>query len=624
MFTNSNDLSRAVAALLVAAVLAGASGAKAAVNNCLDDVYTGMLSCAAGDTTITSITATNVTDPCTGPGDTATADIDITVSSTSANRYDVGFYIAQDGGNAFTGSCIQGYLPPPLTTVPADVMPNTGSGPYLDADGDACGDLTQDQQTHRILTNQVFPCTDNNNDGQLDVATYVVWSQNANDACTGVPVLPGATSKCSAQTFIVTGIPVPTRTPTTTPTNTPTVTSSATRTGTSTATATATATATRTGTATATNTPVNTATSTATNTATATNTPTNTATRTATNTATPTNTPVDTATNTPTNTATSTNTPTNTATSTNTPVDTATNTPTNTATRTPTNTATPTNTPVDTATNTPTDTATPTNTATSTNTPGDTPTNTPVDTATSTATNTATSTNTPVDTATSTATPTSTATSTNTPVNTATATATSTNTPVNTPTNTPVNTPSSTPTATNSPVPSFTPTFQDITPVPLELPSIILLKNFPGLCRPNSTTTFTLLVRNTGDTPVSPIVVTDPMPAGLSLVSGTGTGWDCSLSTAAQLNCVRNAPLNAGNSAPLITATVTVAGNAAPVLINQATATAQGATGNATDAAVAVCRRNPVPAPAASPWALATSLVVLIGLGALALRRLRV
>ena len=48
------------------------------------------------------------------------------------------------------------------------------------------------------------------------------------------------------------------------------------------------------------------------------------------------------------------------------------------------------------------------------------------------------------------------------------------------------------------------------------------------------------------------------MPAGLTLQGASGGGWDCSGSTGAQLLCVRNAVLNPGASAPLITATADV------------------------------------------------------------------
>ena len=88
-----------------------------------------------------------------------------------------------------------------------------------------------------------------------------------------------------------------------------------------------------------------------------------------------------------------------------------------------------------------------------------------------------------------------------------------------------------------------------------------------------------------------------------------------------QLVCVRNAILNAGANAPTITATLAVAADAAPMLLNTATATTPGDLDPNEGIAAAVCRRNPIPAPAASPIALGVGVLVLIGSAWLAMRR---
>ena len=563
---------------------------------CVQTAFGGNLNCTAGDTRVAEITAMNVVDPCTGVGDTATIQLRLRIVANAANRYDIGYYVALDGGNAYTGNCYNGILTP----VSATPSPASGSGPYLDDDGDACGDIEQDVDNLVDLPPLVFSCADADANGQLDISTVVAWAQNAADVCNAAPALPGNSAKCEGSTFGSINVPVPTATPSSTPTSTPSATPSSTRTGTATATSTATATNTPVNTATSTHTPANTATSTATST----NTPVNTATATATST----NTPVNTATATATATNTPVNTATATATSTNTPVDTATATAT--ATHTPvdtaTATATSTNTPVDTATATPTTTSTPIDTATATATATDTP----ADTATATAT----STNTPVDTATATATPTNTPTATDTPVNTPTSTPTSTATATNTPINTATSTASATPTET----------FDESTPIPQQVPNIDLNKTFPGLCRQGTTTTMILAVRNIGDAPTSgPVTVTDPLPTGLTLIQASGSGWDCSGSMPTQILCVRNAILNGGSTAPPINVTLSVAADAAAVLLNTAVATTPGDLDESDGTASAFCRRNPVPAPAASPATLGGSLLLLIGIAGLAMRRRR-
>ena len=56
-------------------------------------------------------------------------------------RYDIGFFVANDGGNALTGQCVRDFLTPPTQHIDAPYNPTSGIGPYLNADGNACGDI---------------------------------------------------------------------------------------------------------------------------------------------------------------------------------------------------------------------------------------------------------------------------------------------------------------------------------------------------------------------------------------------------------------------------------------------------------------------------------------------------
>lgn len=421
----SVKLSAAFVRSLIAAILVAALSASAAhAQTCAADLVPSV-NCESNDVDMATITATSITEPCSGPGDMATVNFQVAVAANAGTRYDIGIFIATDGGNALNGQCLHTDLQPvALTPTPA-----SGHGAYKDADGDACGDLEKPVVNLLDISNVQVVCRDDNNDGQLDIATLISWQQNIEPTpCTGPQdAIPGTSAKCRNDVVVVGNVPVPTRTATATATGTSTRTQTATitqsptitRTATRTPTITATPTVTQTPTGTITDTPTATATATATATNTRTNTPTITQTPTATITDTPTATA--TATSTATATATATNTRTNTPTITQTPTSTAadtatvTATATDTATATATNTATATATATNTRTNTPTVTATPTNTATATSSVTNTPTVT------------ATRTNTQTSTATRTATPTSTAT------RTATATATATRTPTNTP-----------------------------------------------------------------------------------------------------------------------------------------------------------------------------------------------
>jgi len=84
--------------------------------------------------------------------------------------------------------------------------------------------------------------------------------------------------------------------------------------------------------------------------------------------------------------------------------------------------------------------------------------------------------------------------------------------------------------------------------------------------------TYTVTVNNTGAAATSgTVTVTESLPAGLSLVSMSGTGWTCSSNT-----CNRSNALTGGASYPAVTVTVNVAANAGGSLTNSVTVSGGG------------------------------------------------
>ena len=82
---------------------------------------------------------------------------------------------------------------------------------------------------------------------------------------------------------------------------------------------------------------------------------------------------------------------------------------------------------------------------------------------------------------------------------------------------------------------------------------------------------YTATVTNGGSLPTSlPVTVTETLPASLTLVSISGTGWTCTLSTS---SCTRSDVLAANSAFPSITVTVNVASNAPSAVTNQVVAT---------------------------------------------------
>src|SRR5205823_4350945 len=80
---------------------------------------------------------------------------------------------------------------------------------------------------------------------------------------------------------------------------------------------------------------------------------------------------------------------------------------------------------------------------------------------------------------------------------------------------------------------------------------------------------YTLTVADAGPSPSGSITVTDTLPAGLTFVSGTGTGWTCS-AVGQAVTCTNAAGLASGATST-ITLTVAVGPAAAPSVTNTAT-----------------------------------------------------
>src|SRR5205085_1374679 len=79
------------------------------------------------------------------------------------------------------------------------------------------------------------------------------------------------------------------------------------------------------------------------------------------------------------------------------------------------------------------------------------------------------------------------------------------------------------------------------------------------------------------------VTVTDTVPAGLTLIGASGTGWNCSTSGQA-ITCTRTDALAAGQSYPVIEIAVNVDSDAATSVTN--TATVSGTHNAKTDASV--------------------------------------
>ncbi len=191
-------------------------------NFCVQDFQPGAV-CTANDVRFEEFVQVSVLEDCpTGDPNTAMILFQVRVSADgSPDRFDIGMFIALEGGSALTGdSCLHDYLDPPLTETPVygDVngngVPDIVDGPWWDEEtdaGDFCGDMETNTEVLKTLVPITIACVDNSvpPDGIVDISACASWDNNQQSTCSGVVgAFPGTNSKCSC-VELSTGIPVP-------------------------------------------------------------------------------------------------------------------------------------------------------------------------------------------------------------------------------------------------------------------------------------------------------------------------------------------------------------------------------------------------------------------------------
>jgi hypothetical protein len=175
------------------------------------------LNCTANDVTLASATNICVDDGAGGckvnntcvAGQPVTFRADFTMPLTAQARYDLGLYIATDGGGsdgAYTGACI------------ANVVTIANSSTFYQGDPsppDLCGDINAAHNPQVIRQTITTQCVDTNGDGKLNLPWCTSWRQpGANEVCdstTASPpttaanfdAYPGSPSKCNCGTLDV-------------------------------------------------------------------------------------------------------------------------------------------------------------------------------------------------------------------------------------------------------------------------------------------------------------------------------------------------------------------------------------------------------------------------------------
>jgi hypothetical protein len=205
------------AVLIVAATVGAPDQARGQTGNfCVRDFQPGAV-CTANDVRIQALNLVSIIETCdAGVVGEAEAVFEAFVSSVgSPDRYDIGMFVALDGGSARDGDeCFHDYLQPPLTTTPVygdkngDGVPDIDGGPWPTLDGDSCGDIEAGTQLFKALVPLRVDCVDTNGNGIVDASVCASWDNNAITNCTGLPdAFPGTNAKCGCDR-LETGIPM--------------------------------------------------------------------------------------------------------------------------------------------------------------------------------------------------------------------------------------------------------------------------------------------------------------------------------------------------------------------------------------------------------------------------------
>lgn len=205
--------------------------------------FKGPLNCSANDVAITQIAinrnyypgvnTTPASGLLTGPGcvggTTAVANLNVTVQFNSPDRYDIGIFLAEDGGDpqllaSSTGAaqqCTVSILPLDAGGIPNPFGTGTVPSPFNNlnnATGRYCGDgsnttvptAAYSAATGRptgtgiatfIIHDVPIRCSAStaSPSGKLSIPFVVTWLQNAGNSCSGpTQVTAGTTSKCNA------------------------------------------------------------------------------------------------------------------------------------------------------------------------------------------------------------------------------------------------------------------------------------------------------------------------------------------------------------------------------------------------------------------------------------------
>ena len=181
------------------------------------------LNCTSNDVQLAAYTLVSGPTSCL-PGEVIDVVLEGEFIATSSERYDVGVFVATDGGNPNTlgGVCYNDFLHPVSADIVEpyneDVDITGGFGPFYNAEveedsGDSCGDIEQGTSTFLVMDEISIVCQDSNNDGTADVGSCTVWANSASAGTTNKPscidetdTTAETTAKCTCDYVPISGL----------------------------------------------------------------------------------------------------------------------------------------------------------------------------------------------------------------------------------------------------------------------------------------------------------------------------------------------------------------------------------------------------------------------------------
>lgn len=204
-FFQSHPLRSCVGVLVISALGMFANMQYAVAQEpCLNDVADfNNAVCTANDVRVSKINVIDGPVSCDEGLPVTISTLEAEVLGGAKKRYDIGIYLATDGGDA--KASVSGNN----DGCRRDILNPAGVNLEEDDAADVCNDIQQGVTETKPLANLTLICQDTNDDGFLDVGTCLSWDNNDRDTCTGkVDAIPGTPSKCRCEPIQVGNITV--------------------------------------------------------------------------------------------------------------------------------------------------------------------------------------------------------------------------------------------------------------------------------------------------------------------------------------------------------------------------------------------------------------------------------